>query len=588
MIQALLYLQVAQFRNRCLAQGRRLRQPRYLIGAVLGVGYFYFFLFRGFVIRGPGPGAAGTPAPGLGAEWMPLVELAGAILVLVFALANWLLPTKRTALDFSEAEAAFLFPAPISRTALLNYRLLRAQLPLLFTALIMMLITGRMTSAGHIWTQGISWWLAIIALEWHRIGASFTLTRLMDRGLTTSRRRLRILAMVALVLIAGYFWAQATFELPSPKDLENEKALAAYASRLGNHGPWFWLLGPFRLLVRPMLAPSVSAFFLAVMPVLGILALLHVWILRSQVAFEEASLSRAEERARLLAATRSGNWHLARPARRGREPFPLSIPGPRLLAFLWKNLIAAAGPFSPRLWLAIGGLLFMAAIVARGFFPDSAGLQVLGTLPVAILPVLFLVGPQVLGVDLRQDLALAENLKTYPLPGWQIVLGELLAPAVILTAVDGFLVALAVLAFPTPKAHPDWLWTHRLALGLCVFLAAPGLNWIALLLHNAAALLLPAWSPVGHDGSRGFEATGRNILFMIGQLLGLSLALLPAGLVATAVFFGLHLALPWMVAAPMAVLCALGILLAEVYAGARMLGDYFERMDITAELAPRP
>jgi hypothetical protein len=40
-----------------------------------------------------------------------------------------------------------------------------------------------------------------------------------------------------------------------------------------------------------------------------------------------------------------------------------------------------------------------------------------------------LIGPQVLRHDFRNDLQVADILKALPMRGWQVVLGELLAPA---------------------------------------------------------------------------------------------------------------------------------------------------------------
>ena len=53
-----------------------------------------------------------------------------------------------------------------------------------------------------------------------------------------------------------------------------------------------------------------------------------------------------------------------------------------------------------------------------------------------------LLGPQFLRQDFRQDVPLADILKTYPLRGWQLALGELLAPAAVLTGVQWFLLIL--------------------------------------------------------------------------------------------------------------------------------------------------
>ena len=53
MIRALLYLQYHSFRNRLISRFKRLRQPKYLFGALAGGIYFYFYFFR-YMVRGFG------------------------------------------------------------------------------------------------------------------------------------------------------------------------------------------------------------------------------------------------------------------------------------------------------------------------------------------------------------------------------------------------------------------------------------------------------------------------------------------------------------------------------------------------------
>ena len=57
-------------------------------------------------------------------------------------------------------------------------------------------------------------------------------------------------------------------------------------------------------------------------------------------------------------------------------------------------------------------------------------------LPVMMLAMSLFSGPQLLRNDLRQDLPAADVLKMFPMPGWQIVLGEVLAPAAMLAGVS--------------------------------------------------------------------------------------------------------------------------------------------------------
>ena len=46
MIAALFYLQCQSFCNRLVSRFKRLKQPKYLIGAIVGGLYFYFYFFR--------------------------------------------------------------------------------------------------------------------------------------------------------------------------------------------------------------------------------------------------------------------------------------------------------------------------------------------------------------------------------------------------------------------------------------------------------------------------------------------------------------------------------------------------------------
>jgi len=71
----------------------------------------------------------------------------------------------------------------------------------------------------------------------------------------------------------------------------------------------------------------------------------------------------------------------------------------------------------------------------------------LGVIPVLLIMTVLL-GPQVARLDLRMDLANADILKTYPLRGWQIVLGEVLTPVAILSVVFWLELLLVFLTMP--------------------------------------------------------------------------------------------------------------------------------------------
>jgi len=70
-------------------------------------------------------------------EYQPLAESAGALLLGVIVLFAWLVPGERAALTFTEAEVAFLFPAPVTRRTLVHFKLVRSQLRIFFSALLL-------------------------------------------------------------------------------------------------------------------------------------------------------------------------------------------------------------------------------------------------------------------------------------------------------------------------------------------------------------------------------------------------------------------------------------------------------------------
>ena len=129
-----LYIVVCSARNRLLVRLRRLREPRYLLGAVFAVVYFYF--------RAPRP-AAWSRRARRGRPRHPLLACPGQVRRVAWWRGHvpagrlaWILPSKSTLFRFTEAETAFLFPAPVSRRQLLIYRLMRSQLGLLFAAMV--------------------------------------------------------------------------------------------------------------------------------------------------------------------------------------------------------------------------------------------------------------------------------------------------------------------------------------------------------------------------------------------------------------------------------------------------------------------
>ena len=121
MITASLYIVICTARNRLRLRLRRLREPRYLFGAIAAGAYFYFTVFariRGTRARRQNatPLIAGATAAALQGSGPGLA----AIAMFVLAVLAWVFPASSGLLDFTPAETDLLMPAPITRRQLLR------------------------------------------------------------------------------------------------------------------------------------------------------------------------------------------------------------------------------------------------------------------------------------------------------------------------------------------------------------------------------------------------------------------------------------------------------------------------------------
>jgi hypothetical protein len=582
-IDALFYLKVMSLKNAVVSRVQRLKQPKYLIGAIVGVAYVYSVFFRQ---RGNRPGAGAALADGFPVEQLPLVASLGALAFMIFVAGYWLWPRDRAALSFSEAEIAMLFPAPIRRKTLIHYRWINTQLRILFTALILTWVSsGWNFIPGDVWIRLVGWWLLLSTLDLHGVGSSFTITRLLDRGVTSVRRRVLTFIGAAVVVGAACLWTWRSSRVPIPADFPaSAAAVFDYVGALLASGALSWLLLPARWVVAPLLAVDSRSFLLALGPALLLYAAHYVWVLRSEVAFEEASIAKAQKRAARLSAMREGKWRFgkAEPKARG-APFALSKVKRPELAFVWKNLLSSAGYLRPRTALIAAAIIVLGSSVAASADFDVLR-NVVAVMALACAGYTLAFGPFVARQDLRLDLPNADVLKTYPLRGWQIVLGEWLTPVAIVTVLLWLLLLTAALNF---NAEEMPLSTGvRAAAGLGAALLVPMLTALIVLLLNAAAVLFPAWVQMGGNRPGGIDVFGQRILFVGALFFVLAIALLPALIAAAIAFFVVQWLAGFLLAAAAAVMVVVAVLGTEIALGTQWLGKRFESFDLSAELRP--
>jgi ABC-2 type transport system permease protein len=573
---ALFYCQYHTIKNRLVTRVKRLRDPKYLVGAIVGGLYFYYYLLRSFLRGGRG---AMPPAR------IEMFQSIASVFLFVAILLAWVVPHSRSALSFTEAEAAFLFPAPITRRTLINFKLLKSQFAIFFSSLLMSAI-GRGIGGGNFLIRAIGWWALLSMFNLHLLGSSFALTMLMDRGISNWKRRAIFLGAAAIAVAGIYLWIRASLPPfpvgPGGPDLEQ---ITAYGRKVLQAGPIPWLLLPFRLMVAPYFAANVAQFLRAIGPALAIVASHYWWVTRSNVTFEEASLERSRRDADRIAAVRSGNWRAMKvPKKAARSPFALAPVGNPAVAVLWKNLVSAGQYVTMRIWLLLAVSAFIVSSFLRSSGGDGMNFQ-MGILFLAgLLAIMSLMsGPQMLRNDFRQDLPVADLLKMYPMPGWQIVLGEVLAPALMLAAAQWVLILVALVVCPSQfHSHTVWLPT-RLGAAAALGIVLPFIDLIAMLIPNASVLFFPAWFQLGREGPRGFETTGQQIILAFGQMFVLLISLLPAALAFAALFF----AASFFGAVPMGLLlgaiAAALVLAGEAALGVKLLGGVFERLNLSEE-----
>jgi len=565
--RAVAFLWWASLRNRARKQLQRMRQPKYLVGLVVGGAYLYMMVVRRMSF------SRSVEALPPGARSLAELSL-GGMLMLTLAAA-WMLGQDRPSLAFSETEVQQLFSAPISRRGLLHYKLARGVVGAGVTSVFTTLFIGRAVTP-HVGLFFLGSVLAFVTVNLHVTAASFVRTRLARLGWPgTALRWAVFLGLFAAFCLAVYVAFQAH---PFPKGTEGKRLAQEWLPTLLAHPSLQVALWPGRILVAPALAESVGT-FLRILPLsLGLLAVHYLWVSVLIVPFEEVVVVRAEEAARQRGqrVSRIGHFVMRKPF------FRLSSSGRPEVALLWKNLTAARRMAGPEVVLVLALLGLAVPLGVAVLAPDALTetRQVMAGLYLSFAGMLTVFGPVSMRSDLRLDLPKLDLLRALPLTGRQVVAAEVLAPGLLLAAMQLGLLLLAVgMVVGTPGNWGAELWVAG-GLGLAPLLPALAIGGV--FVQNAAVVLFPAWLPAEGERARGIEALGQRLLTLAGAVVVLMGGLLPAAIVASLVGFALY---GWLGvwALPCAGLTAAAGLAVEVSLGVMALGRAFDRMDVSSE-----
>ena len=572
MVWASLYITLCSAKNRIRVRLRRLREPKYLIGAIVGAAYFYFTIFarmwgrgRPSSRRGPRTAPASVPIAAISAAAPALVGMA----LLVMMAAAWLFPADSGLLEFTEPEIQFLFTAPVSRRALLLHRLMRSQLPLLFTAVVAAIFFPSTSPASRA-KFAVAVWVILVTAKVHFTGITLARTSLALSGADARRRQWGALAvMLGAVGIVSAAVVRAFASQPTTNAFELIDRLGSVAAT----GAPQIVLWPFMALARPLFASWPGPYLLALGGALAILAANVVWVLSSDAAFQEAAAQAESRRAARKLRTmpvpraRAANWTLALTGR--PETF-----------FVWKNVMQMLRETNLVMVLRFG-TPFLALVVGLGvgMRTYSQGLTAaVGMLATGAAFAIVLMGPQMARTDLRQDLLHLELLKTWPVHASAVIRGEMLWPAAMLTMIVWVAIAIATVFWTSAFAPPTL--ALRVSAALAAALLTPGLLAAQFTIHNAAVVVFPAWVPLGASRPRGIDAMGKRLIMFAGVFVGLVLMMAP-GVVAGGLLWLVFQRLTGpLVLIPAAAVCT-AIVLVEVLMATEALGPVFERLDLS-------
>lgn len=572
MLFASLYIVVCTARNRVRARLRRLREPRYLVGAVAGAAYLYFSIFARMrsanqATRRRGRGAPMPPAA-LQALYASGPALAG-LFMLVGTAVGWLMPFDSGLLDFSDAEVQFLFPAPVSRRQLLVHRMLRSQLGMLFGSV----VVAAVSPFGGIRRLQVALgvWLVMATTKLYFTGISLSRAKLASASAQARRVAWSPVAVLAAALaIVGAALARAWIASP-PASVHDWLLLLGGVSTEGLSRVVLW---PFIAVARPLFAGWPGPFFLALAESAIVLAAVIGWVLASDEAFQDAAAEVAAKRASGQATAQKGVAFKARgPALR------LDLTGRPELAFAWKAALQTFRVVDRRSIARLVTIVVFLSFAAVSIGRANGLAAILGAFALVGVVFTILMAPQALRIDMRQDLQHLELLKTWPVKASAVVRGELVWPGVVLTVAAWILVALALVLSTAVFANTDL--ATRGSAALAVAILAPALIFAQFTIHNGVALVFPAWVPLGNQRARGLDAMGQRLILLGGTWLALIIMTLPGAIVGAAVWFAFRHVIGAAVLVPAAAVCT-AILTMEVLMASEALGPAYERLDLMA------
>lgn len=559
-MNAFLYLSFTSAKNRIWFQVRRLRNPRYIAALVLAGVYLWGFLVRP---TNTGFGAMLLTQPG---------EVVATLFIAINLASTWIFGSDRLALAFTQAELSMLFPAPLSRRALIGYKLYRAQIAVLINALIWVFVLRRGGTALPGPMRAIGIWLLFSTLNLHRLGAALVRASTREHGTAGVKRNavsIAFFVVVAALVAAGL--------IEQRDKLSAISGLGDFFTTIGavlSTGPASIGLLPFRYIVAPAFTRSVSAWFVALGPALIILALHLFWVLRTDAAFEDAAIEASATRSRRLEAFRNRRgWSSPKP-KAATSTIALASGGHPAVAIFWKNMLCLRRTIQWPLFIAPLAMSIAGGMAASEGFSDVP--VFIATTCLAFCASMLVFGGRMIRNDLRHDMANLPLLKSIPLGARDLIVAEVASSALPMAALQLTLVIVAFFASLGSNRVPMDMNVREAIVAASPF-AVLALNGALQTIQNGLAVLFPAWMRLGSTVNTGVEMLGQNLMVTIANLFSLALALVVPVLIA---FVGVrYLFLTGVLAIAATIIFASAVLALETFGVIHLISSSFAKAE---------
>jgi hypothetical protein len=476
--------------------------------------------------------------------------------IFLFTIWSLMFSAGEQSLYYSPAEVTFLFAGPYRKRQLLGYKLLTTVLLCLFSAAFFAMASK--TIAPRMISAFVGSFVLMLFLQTMQMVVGLAGSTL---GALAWNRRRRLILMGTL-----FFVAMAVISVG--RELGGEGAIRAL-EKIESSPVAQSILIPFRWFVMAFTADRVWPDLVKWAGLCGLIDLaLLVLVFALDASYLEVASASSAKRFAKLKRLGGGGGGIRSMGRRKMGKFRVLPPDPPWWGGVgpnfWRQMIGALGD-PGRL---VGVILMLAAmpiimiVLIPRANPDQA--KMIAYSCMGMIAWLSIILSLLMPYDFRGDIDLIEELKALPISPSRLALGQLLTPTLLATLAQSLTMIIVIVG----------IGGFNLVSGSFLAFLLP-VNFLFYAVENLLFLWFPSRVVAG---SFDVMAVGRQVLFMIAKVIGLTIGVSLAVLVGVGVYFLLGRNTLASIAAAWVVMVAVSL------ATLPLVGMAFVKFDVTRDI----